>query len=205
MNRMQQSNVLEDLIVSMRRRHRRCMIVVLLLYLLLAAFCGYSLYRLRLDSSQIRSRRFVLVDEQDRPLAVLGVEDGVTGLEIYGSKGLERVKLSAGEAGLQLAFRDQEDNLRAVLEAREDDAFLALRDKLGQRRVTLMSIPAGSGLTLWDNLGQTRVGLSTIQERAGLVLLDGENNIRAGLDITEQDGPQLRMRDENGRIVWSAP
>jgi hypothetical protein len=43
-----------------------------------------------------------------------------------------------------------------------------------------------------------------IVEAEGFVLKDGAGKVRAEL-VVDKDGPVLRLSDENGKTIWSAP
>jgi hypothetical protein len=60
--------------------------------------------------------------------------------------------------------------------------------------------------TLYDKDGKPRVGLRIVSDgNAGLVLCDKNRTIRVAVNLQDDLGPNLRLIDQEERVLWKAP
>lgn len=132
-------------------------------------------------ADEIRARKIVLVDENGKTRASLGVLKDGPALGLTDENGKPGVVLSVDKDGAGL-FLYENGKSRAVLGLNKDGPVLWQYDENGEPRVALGALKDGKGLLLYDENGKPRVLLVTTKGRTGLALYD-----------------------ENGKSYWSTP
>ena len=155
------------------RRHTRLIVVGGTVLAACAAFLLWTWAR----PTEVRARRFVLVDEEGQERATLSVDRHGPALRLLDRKGNLRVVLAVDKDGPGLDLFDEKDNLSVVLGSNSDGVVLALADEEGKSGASLVAIKEGSGLRLADKNGRTRARLATNNKAGpGLNLFDEEGN-----------------------------
>ena len=128
---------------------------------------------------EIRAKNFVLVDENDKMRAELGVEDLGPRLVLFDELQNPRVVLAAFKGGHGLQFLEG-DNLRAMLTVIDKQGpMLGLADKRGTMRASLiMDEKKGPMLGLFDSDGTHRAGVAVTEGKSKVVLFDKKGNPR---------------------------
>jgi len=125
----------------------------------------------------VRANRFVLVDEKNRPRAMLYMTKDGPALRLYDEKGKTRAALDVGRYGPRLFLQDEKGKLRARLHVDKGGPVLVLHDEKGKVRAELVVIKGGPMLGLNDEKGKTRAMLDVDKNRPGLSLLDEKGNV----------------------------
>jgi hypothetical protein len=130
--------------------------------------------------SEVRARSFVLVNENGKPLAELGVTE------------------AGGPAvGTRLRFFDQKGKPVLWLGVDQNGPRFDLHDENGKARAALDLLKDGPELILFDENGKMRAGLTATKYGPGLCLFDENDTMRAGLFV-EKSGARLSLGDEKG-------
>jgi hypothetical protein len=147
---------------------------------------------------EIQARAFVLVDQQGKPLARLGLlPHGALGLGFYDRGKQSRILLSVeadGSSSVSLFGKDGKGGALLAVSS-SGAASLRLIDVNWKSRVALATWPNGAPfLQLADRTGKDRVLL-------------GYNDLKvtATGDIVERSTPSLILFDHDETILWRAP
>jgi hypothetical protein len=147
---------------------------------------------------EIQARAFVLVDQQGKPLARLGLlPHGALGLGFYDRGKQSRILLSVeadGSSSVSLFGKDGKGGALLAVSG-SGAASLRLIDVNWKSRVALATWPNGAPfLQLADRTGKDRILL-------------GYNDLKvtATGDIVERSTPSLILFDHDETILWRAP
>lgn len=157
----------------------------------IAVVCFWSGRLLAKDeaSKVIVVERLVIRDSEGRTWAELGVsEKGICGLVLRDGSGHEMVR----------AFTNVEGSIGG----------LVVRDKAGQSRAEIVGGIEGAAVNLNDSLGQRRVHLLAApdDEAESEIMVHGSKEAERVAFVAQPGKPAaLRVRDDTGRVVWSAP
>ena len=147
-----------------------------------------------------------IVDEAGKVPGTLKVDkDGAT-LYVSDAANTIRAKLTVvGKEAPFLNLYDEKGTHCAMLVVHENGPFMNLDDKKGKFRVglNLGNDRPWPLLTLYDEAETLRVALSVDKDGADLARGE-EGKGAAGLRVGK-DGPWLRLYDEKGNPIWSAP
>jgi hypothetical protein len=129
---------------------------------------GQEVAQMRKDAAQVpaqvlpevRARSFVLVDENGKPLAELGVTEAGgpavgTRLRFFDDNGKVRLWMGFDKnTGPRFGLYDENGNSRASLAVVKEGSALLLDDENGKPRATLGATKKGPGLSLFDENGK---------------------------------------------------
>jgi hypothetical protein len=153
---------------------------------------------------EIRTRRFVLTDQNGKDRATLTVNNNEPALTLKDENGKERAILDVGKDGPALRLKDENGMGDAILTARIEGPELILADEKGAVRAVLSTNKDGAVLVMRDEKSKPRAVLAALENGPGLGLFDENGKDRAGL-VMDTDGPRINLRDEQGRDIWKAP
>jgi hypothetical protein len=135
---------------------------------------------------EVRARSFVLVDDNGKKRARLGVKEGDAAFALFDAEENPRIMLLTGAAtGSQLTIGDAAGKFQANLSVSADNAAaLLLNDPAEKQRVGLLVTPEGaSGVQFSDEAGKQRAFLGA-----------------------DTDGsPSAQLSDAAGKTLWKAP
>jgi hypothetical protein len=104
---------------------------------------------------QVLARSFILVDDNDKPRAMLFMAYDTTGLTLLDEKGKPRAMLATGKNTSTLALNDENGKIRAAMGVASDGPGLTLFDENGKGRGAKLSAEkGGTGLILIDEKGK---------------------------------------------------
>lgn len=156
------------------------------LVLFTGAACGAALMMLIMGQAPgeaapraervVVAERFVLVDDQGRRRAVVGVSTEGPGFYLLDETERPRVGLDMARGRPSLVFSDEH----------------------GRSHVRLAMTAEGSALSLADADGRPRIGLDVSSGRPDIHLLDEHGTLQARLGVTA-DGTGLYLADERGK------
>jgi hypothetical protein len=182
---------------------------------------------LEAQRQEVRSRGFVLVEENGEVRAKLGIigKDGA-GLDLWDENGMHRAGLYVDKEGPKLNLGDENEKVRvglgvdkdrprlelgdenekvcAALGVGKNGPVLNLWDENGERRVTLCVNEEGAALNIADGNGERRALLCENKDGPWLCLYDGNGMRRAALEVIK-DGPLLVLCNGKERTIWEAP
>jgi hypothetical protein len=139
------------------------------------------------------ANELIIVDENGKVRAMLGVYAGGPSLGLYDENGKERATLGVYAGGPALALRDENSKDRAMLVLKADGPELSLRDAAGRDRVALAVTAPGPWLCLYDAAGNGRASLGA-----------GKTATPDGKLITHPESSLLFI-GADGKVSWSAP
>ncbi len=176
----------------------------------------------------IEAERFVVMDEDGRTRAILGVVENTAGLMLHDQNGKTRIFLSV-EDSPRLQFSDQNGN-SAVLLTADGEPILTLYnangtvgsslqpaalgfsgDKEEESGVLLSMSEDGPLLSFNDSQNQSRLVLSVVKDSPIISLYDANQTLRFILATQPIGSTGIRaasslfLLDEEGNVVWSAP
>jgi hypothetical protein len=161
------------------------------------------------------ANELIIVDENGKVRAMLGVYAGGPSLGLYDENGKERATLGVYAGGPSLALRDENGKERATLGVYAFGPGLALRDENSKDRAMLVLKADGPELSLRDAAGRDRVALAVTAPGPWLCLYDAAGNGRASLGAGKTATPDgklithpessLLFIGEDGKVSWSAP
>lgn len=151
---------------------------------------------------EVRAKRLVLVDDNNKPTALFGVVDGGVRLELNDRQGELRVLLTISEDGrpvLALLGSHGKGGIALGL-ASDGSSGLEISDQQGQVRSELTTTADGvTRLAVLDKGGNPRGALGLSPEgTTQLVLYDGSKS-RAALSVEQDGSPTLRLYDSEGK------
>lgn len=123
------------------------------------------------------------------------------------ASGKERAKLEMLDGGPALMLLDERGQIRTQLDALYGGASLKLKDKDGFARTMLDdggSIVSGS-LLIADRKGNLRARLNADGDAPSLRFLDEHGHPRADFSDDPDATASIRVFNDNGSVVWSAP
>ena len=163
----------------------------------------------------------VLRDANGRMAVMLSADKVVgPGLYLHDPKGRGRTALALSEAiGSYLSFTDANDKIWLLLEGDEEGGALSLNDGNGKTRLLLEGDKEGGALSLRDGNGKIRLLLEGSEKRVRRSLTnaktetrgmcfrayDANGRDRASFGMTNDGGAYVRLRDADGKMIWSAP
>ena len=102
----------------------------------------------------------------------------------------------------KLEIIDSEGTVRIVLGEGDDHGYgVKLNDRSGKFRVALFESPRAAGLNITKGFAYT---LLVGEDSSGFSLRDPKGTARAVVSVT-QDGAQMQLRDQEGKVVFAAP
>jgi hypothetical protein len=179
---------LERLEVELRRARRwtrlwRLLLVGLVVgsYLLLSRLAGREL-QIQADQKEVHANRFILVDNNGKPRAMLAMLEDGPSLSLLGENGKGGALLTVDKKGPGLSLFDEKG--RVELNVTERGPELNLKDKNAfvKPRALLIVTKEGPWLAFWDESGKLRAALSVLE-----------------------DGPGLGLYGPDGKVLWQAP
>jgi len=177
---------------------------------------------------EIRSKRYVLVDDRQIPVAILAHHNGESFLMMFDDRGTSRVKVGVGEAGdpsVILADRDgqvkvrlgehegealvevygaDEDAGKMTLGSHENGTALQFINGTGKPGIQLLQQQESSQLALHGPEGTGFLQLFALQEKLGFSLNDPEGSPRSILAMTENNKPIFMLNSEGKQTVIQA-
>jgi hypothetical protein len=133
------------------------------------------------DKKVIRAQEFVLVDEQDKPRAMLTISEDEPAMSLHDDRG----------------------EIRAMLGVTKDRSFLRLYDERGEPRAGMDVAEDGPRLKLFDEQGNGHTVLIVDKDGPSLIMYDEKGEGGAMLTVLKV-GSRLVMF-EQGEIIWRAP
>jgi hypothetical protein len=152
---------------------------------------------------EVRTKRFVLVDEKGRNRALLSVDNAGPGLSLSDENGHKRVGLAAFKEASGMSLYDEKGENRVMLSVDKTGSALALSDENGKKRAGMAVFRDASGLSLYDENGKHRATLAVLKNGSLLAMFDAHDIERARLRVF-MDGPELALFEKNGKTAWSA-
>ena len=141
----------------------------------------------------VRATDFVLVDDQGRNRAELGMGPLRSMLRLLDENGKGRIMLAITRDGQGLYLHD-ENKICIGLEVDKDEGTLALFDKNGKPRIGLKVSKDLTGLDLYDDNGEVRIGL--IVNKNGPML-----GLRTCPELVDRQKSLSQIRQEGGKNV----
>lgn len=192
---------LQHRMTRLERTNRRMRTVGLLAAIGLAGVAALGAATRTEPVDEIRTKRVVVVDDQNVPRATLGLTaHGVAGLRLYDEQQRELVGLEVLPGSVpSLTFFGPDGHTAAWLIAWPDvTTGLAFGDERGNA-VALVTERDRMRLTMSDSNGITRSELTAgLDELPGLLLTDANGLPRAELSLNEDEDPQLLFGDQYG-------
>ena len=156
------------------------------------------------DQKIIRAQQFIVVNDQGRECAMLGVSQDLPYLGMFDANDKCRIVLNVSPVGPELHILDENNKNRVILGMGTNGPALCMLDAKDKTRVVLnVSPPVGPQLTLSDE-NSPRASLFVDKDGPRLALLDTNHKPRAILGLGK-DRPVLVLSDENGKTIWQAP
>lgn len=159
--------------------------------------------------SEVRAKRFLLVDDAGKLRAVLGAatggavslglldnDDKIWSVLIVDADGTPRLEMLAAD-----------ETRRLVLSVFPNRSDLALFGKAA-RGGAILDVATDGAVTLGltDRKERTRAGLLLLPDGTALLkLTDTTQRVRAALGVGKDGSPGLGMWDRDGRRIWQAP
>ena len=148
----------------------------------------------------IRAKSFVVVGDNDEPIAVLGSQEGNPRLSMSGREGFSRLELGLYE-GERLGFSLHDPNGTRRFEvrlAKDGSAYLMVFGQDGNERFRVgMNQHDDSELSLHGSKGQARITIGFDDNELPLLTLFDENGIKRLVAGMEGGSPDLTMFDRN--------
>ena len=132
---------------------------------------------------EIRANSFVLEDEN----------------------GKTRVLLSSPKEGPVLGMLDENGQARVGLSVYKNGPVLKLYDENGKSRAWLSVDKDGPALGLGDENGKVRASLVVVNKVPIMLMYDENGKIRTSMAVSKEVPTLLQTRDENEKLIWSAP
>jgi len=197
--------LLAQRLARLERQHRLFKLGALIILAVVAAALALGAAT---RAKTVEAEGFVLRDAQGKVRAEL-LTDPVFGprLRLREANGKVRLELALkGTTGPYLSLRDANGNDRATLDAFAGNPGLALFDSNAKSRMEIILSDIGvPSLWLYDQEHQRRAALAETPDNAlTLDLRDAAGRERVILAVPPA-GPFLRLQDETGKAVWSAP
>ena len=160
-------------------------------------------------ATEIRAKRFLLVDDAGKVRAFLGTATrGAVSLGLLDSTDKLRSILTVGADGVpRLEMLGPDETRRAVLGVYSNRSGLALFGDAA-RGGAILDVAADGTATLGftDKDERTRVGLVLRADGTALLSFnDATERTRAALGAGSDGGPGLGMWDGDGKRIWQAP
>jgi len=158
----------------------------------------------------VEAERFVMVDGQGTPRAVMQVIGGDAVIAMYDASGADRTELRVNADGRAvLGFFDEAGRKRVAIGANaKGKAGVGIYGPNGKQAAGLAVSPEGEvGLTLLDsNRGTARVGLGVASNGAPALALFDQNGKDRGEFYVSADGtPGLALADPKGKTIAGLP
>jgi len=154
----------------------------------------------------VEANQFILKDGDGKVRADLAVNANGAGLTLYDPSGKVRAMLTVTPAGPGLSLHDAKGHSRVLVGAddTEDSFAVGFNDEKGTQRVALGFQHETGKLYFFDTNQRPRIGLLAAEQLAGLTIFDDTGEVR-GVYGMDRGRPVVRLRDENGKVVWQAP
>lgn len=158
--------------------------------------------------SEVRAKRFVLVDDAGKLRAVLGAatrgavslglldnDDKIRSVLIVDSNGTPRLELFAAD-----------ETRRVVLSVFPNRSGLGIFGEAGRGGAVLDVVADGAAsLGLTDSKERSRAGLLRSDGTTVLNFNDTSEKVRAALGVGSDGGPRLGIWDKEGKRIWQVP
>ncbi len=164
---------------------------------------------------EVRAKKFILVDESNKPRALLGMLTGGPCLMLFDDKATARAALSIDEEAASLNLKDVYGNVRTVLAVTKSGPLFSLYDQNSLSRASLYQIEDVSCLAFFDVDHKTRISISTNELGPAIRLSDKNGVDRAGLGVSESmtnQGKKITNPESSfslcgpdGMVIWEAP
>jgi hypothetical protein len=159
--------------------------------------------------SEVRAKRFLLVDDTGKLRAVLGAATGgAVSLGLLDNDDKIRSVLIVDANGTpRLEMLGADETRRVVLSVFPNRSGLGVFGE-GARGGAILDVAADGTVTfgLTDRKEHTRAGLLLLPDGTALLnLSDTTQRVRAALGIGNDGSPGLGMWDPDGKRVWQAP
>ena len=223
-------HAVEHRLTRLERANRRWKVAVALAVGALGGVVALGAAEPDLIPDELRVKRLVIVDQNNKPRAVLGPSSyGSSGLRLYDERQKELVALEALPGSVPSMTFFAPDGKPAVWLISWPDVTtgLAFGDKEG-KTVGLIMERDNMRLTFSDETGLSRTALGMVSDgQPGLALTDRDGTLRAELAIIDDEDPQLFFADkygsdravlgldkgrpvldfldETGKTIWKAP
>jgi hypothetical protein len=159
----------------------------------LALLMGTSTGKSAKTADEVRAKRFILIDEDGRQRAMLGIETimdnpqapGSTVLRFYDEKGQSRLSHSLAPGG---------------------SASMGIMSVDGRSKALLIGGTDIQRIGFFDKNGSALAQLAVGADGSSNLLLRDSTGVRAALDVEADGSPALRLYDTNGktRVVLGA-
>ncbi len=188
----------EERLTRLERKNRWLTLALLFMGVAATLVVTAGMQRTEAVPEVVKARRFLLVDENGKERAGLGMDKDGPFLDLRDENGKERARLGLAKAfsGLVLS---SENGSAVALAAGNDMQALTFMGENGKQRAVLMTLKDGhAGLAVLDENEKPRARLVVDKDGPALNLLDENDKIRAALQLPK-DGPSLNLSDENGK------
>jgi hypothetical protein len=194
----------EERLTRLERKNRWLTLALLFMGVAATLVVTAGMQRTEAVPEVVKARRFLLVDENGKERARLGLAKAFSGLVLSSENG-SAVALAAGNDMQALTFMGENGKQRAVLMTLKDGhAGLAVLDENEKPRARLVVDKDGPGLNLLDENDKIRAALQLPKDGPSLNLSDENGKQRAVLGANK-DGPILDLFDENGGVLKKLP
>jgi hypothetical protein len=151
----------------------------------------------RPDAAQsVRVRELVLIDDAGKQRAVLGVSADGPQLAFQDSDGKNRIILGQKPRAADQWAQDKSQWCLSLIDAKGNDRVLAHVYHEG----------GGSGLKVGDQNGKVRYSVGYVNDgNGGVSMFDTEGRLRFGIGMPPDKGYSINFRDEDNKVIWSAP
>ena len=159
---------------------------------------------------EVRVKRLVLVDGEDRERAVLETDSGVVILSLYDQADTRRVSLVSGNGTDALVITDKNGEDRISLGLAEGvGPVLTLEDAEGRMRAVMSGADENPLVAVSSDFASGKggtVGMVFDDDAPALVVRDKVGTLRAALGLDyKHETAGIFLRDEAGQNTWSEP
>jgi len=152
----------------------------------------------------IATQVLFLMDRDGTVRAHLGTSpDGAAGLTLYNRSGEPRTRLEINEQGGLLRFGTALAPVLTIGELGNEVVGLLVRDYDNNFAALLQATPGGQVAFILPHV--ILEGYTPDPARPQLIFVDQQVGRRLSLGLEADDTPFLRVTDESGELLWSAP
>ena len=155
--------------------------------------------------TEIRSRRFVVVDRYGKARAFLGLGSKGPRIILIDPTGTRRAMLGLDREGPAFGFYDADGKVRLALSLDSKGPAVGLRDANEKLRIGLGVAAEGPALDLYNAMEKRGAVLHLTATGPSILLKDTKGNTRVALAVTLRQGPILGLLDANERVIWRKP
>lgn len=116
-----------------------------------------------------------------------------------------RLKLSSEKDGPRLGLFDEKEVVRLMLATSNERSGVSVYDENGKIRGVFSMGKGGPGVALLDENEKHRAALGLADVTTALTLFDRAYCPRVVIQTSNERGPEVEVRDKDGRKQWLAP